>query len=212
MDFPDLWVALGLLCPVAVSVRGVRCALARGPWERDPVGPARGLSRSMSLGGDACESRMPPRMRLGSLDPRMWGSATEGADDVRVSSPAALAPCDARHRDSGGDQGTEWEQVAAVAAKVEEEEQAMEEAWGNAGLVAQIRLTVEEFEHGSDDGGSDGESEEDSCVICLDKPRRARIEPCGHSLYCVACVLAHMRVNGAACPTCRAGIHGLECA
>ena len=49
-------------------------------------------------------------------------------------------------------------------------------------------------------------SDDDECVVCYDRPRAVRTQPCGHAFYCELCTIRAVQVNGLKCGVCRCAV------
>lgn len=45
-----------------------------------------------------------------------------------------------------------------------------------------------------------------NCVVCMDRQRTIRLEPCGHMATCVQCTEEIINVRGSRCPLCRVAV------
>lgn len=45
-----------------------------------------------------------------------------------------------------------------------------------------------------------------NCVVCMDRQRTMRLEPCGHMATCVQCTEEIINIRGSLCPLCRVAV------
>lgn len=70
---------------------------------------------------------------------------------------------------------------------------------------------ISEISNRNRDRDTSNSSTENSCIICLSRPRTVRMFPCGHALCCAVCTVKtiNARQRKYRCPTCRADVEEL---